>query len=65
MAAKNDITGDAIRSKPSSNKYAEGWERIFGKKSVKESNLINRFDSNKETDDGNEDLRNVPEGKVG
>ena len=32
MAAKNDITGDAIRSKPSSNKYAEGWDRIFGKK---------------------------------
>ena len=32
MAAKNDITGDAIRSKPVSDKYAEGWERIFGKK---------------------------------
>lgn len=32
MAAKNDITGDAIRSKTSNQKYAEGWERIFGKK---------------------------------
>lgn len=31
MTTKNDITGDAIRSKPSNNKYAEGWERIFGK----------------------------------
>lgn len=33
MAAKNDITGDSIRSSTSGNqKYAEGWERIFGKK---------------------------------
>jgi hypothetical protein len=32
MAAKNDITGDAIRSKTSNKKYADGWERIFGKK---------------------------------
>jgi hypothetical protein len=32
MAAKNDVTGDSIRSKNSNRKYAEGWERIFGKK---------------------------------
>lgn len=37
MAAKNDITGDAIRSKTSTKKYAEGWERIFGKKKDGES----------------------------
>lgn len=31
MAAKNDVTGDSIRTKNSNKKYAEGWERIFGK----------------------------------
>ena len=30
--ARNDITGNALRSKPPSDKYNEGWERIFGKK---------------------------------
>jgi hypothetical protein len=36
MAAKNDVTGDAIRSKSSNQKaYADGWDRIFGKKKVK------------------------------
>lgn len=33
MAAKNDITGDSIKTKTGNEKaYAEGWERIFGKK---------------------------------
>lgn len=32
MASKNDITGDSIRSRGSSKKYDEGWDRIFGKK---------------------------------
>ena len=31
MTAKNDITGDALRSKAPNDKYAEGWDRIFGK----------------------------------
>jgi hypothetical protein len=30
--ARNDITGDSIQSKPSSDLYRDGWERIFGKK---------------------------------
>ena len=34
MTAKNDITGDALRSKAPNDKYAEGWDRIFGKKQV-------------------------------
>ena len=29
MTAKNDITGDAIRSKPS-RAYSDNWEKIFG-----------------------------------
>ena len=31
--AKNDITGDSIRSKAQNEKYSDGWDRIFGKKS--------------------------------
>ena len=30
--ARNDITGNALRTKPPSDKYNEGWEKIFGKK---------------------------------
>lgn len=34
MTAKNDITGDALRTKAPSQKYADGWDRIFGKKDI-------------------------------
>jgi hypothetical protein len=34
VAAKNDVTGDALRTKAPNDKYAEGWDRIFGKKEV-------------------------------
>lgn len=30
--AKNDITGDEIRSRPTSKVYAEQWEVIYGNK---------------------------------
>ena len=32
MATKNDITGDALISRVSNDKYAEGYDRVFGKK---------------------------------
>ena len=34
MASRNDITGDLIKTKANSDTdaYADGWERIFGKK---------------------------------
>lgn len=33
MTTRNDITGDLIQTKTTSDdKYADGWERIFGKK---------------------------------
>jgi hypothetical protein len=33
MTAKNDITGDSIRTKSNNHKaYADGWDRIFGKR---------------------------------
>jgi len=32
MTAKNDITGDALKTKQSTDQYRTGWERIFAKK---------------------------------
>ena len=33
MAAKNDVTGDSIKTKTGNQSaYAKGWERIFGGK---------------------------------
>lgn len=34
MAAKNDITGDLIKTKTSGQAYEDGWDRIFGKKDI-------------------------------
>lgn len=31
MVAKNDITGDALQTKPSSELYRENYTKIFGK----------------------------------
>ena len=38
--AKNDITGDEIRSKPVTKAYIDGWNRIFGKKKNKKSTTL-------------------------
>ena len=35
--AKNDITRDKIKTKPQNDKYAKGWDRIFGKKNSDET----------------------------
>lgn len=32
MTAKNDITGDKIKSRLQSAAYATGWDRVFGAK---------------------------------
>lgn len=32
MTTKNDITGDALKTKPASEKYRDNWDRIFGQK---------------------------------
>ncbi len=32
MTAKNEHTGDLLKSKVGNKKYADGWDRIFGKK---------------------------------
>ena len=43
MAAKNDITGDEIKSKTTSSAYEDGWDRIFGKK--KEPSVTDKIKS--------------------
>lgn len=35
MVAKNDITGDSIVSRPSTEAFIKGWERIFNQKEDK------------------------------
>ena len=30
--ARNDVTGDLLRSKPANDMFEQGWDRIFGKK---------------------------------
>ena len=35
--ARNEITRDKIKTKPQNDKYATGWERIFGKKKLDET----------------------------
>lgn len=36
MAAKNDVTGDSIKTKTGNpNAYAKGWDRIFSSKKSK------------------------------
>lgn len=37
--ARNDITGDFIQSKPSSDMFDEGYERIWGKKKKEPSRM--------------------------
>jgi len=35
--SKNDITGDSIITKNTTDKYRDGWDRIFGKKKSEEA----------------------------
>jgi len=45
MSANNDITGDIIRTKPSSINYRDGWERIFRKKKQAQAEIIEKMAS--------------------
>lgn len=40
--ARNDITGDSISTRTSSDAFRDGWERIYGKKDIKEDREINK-----------------------
>lgn len=55
MTAKNDVTGDRIISRSSSERYRENWERIFGKKtSSLSSNVVDGTQPHVSTNDGDE-----------
>jgi len=43
---RNDVTGDFIRSKPNSDMFEEGHERIFGKK---KKQVLPEYELNKST----------------
>lgn len=34
MTTRNDITGDTLQTKATTDKYRDGWDRIFGKKEL-------------------------------
>jgi len=44
MTTKNDVTGDALRSRASNKKYNDGWDRIFGNKNKSEKKEDERKD---------------------
>lgn len=46
MTAKNDITGDAIRSRSSSQKYIDNYDKIFRKPNENITDAINDSPSN-------------------
>lgn len=37
MATKNDVTGDSIQTKLTSDLYRQNWDKIFGKKTKKKT----------------------------
>jgi len=52
--ARNDITHDKIKTKPQNDKYATGWERIFGDKETDNDN-----DNDNDNEDGDRDSTSV------
>jgi hypothetical protein len=50
MAAKNDVTGDSLRTRVSNDKYSEGWDRIFGKKDENKPKETEQTNSTQEVD---------------
>lgn len=64
MATRNDITGDSIQTKTSSQAYRDNWDAIFGKKkqiteevldTYNDERLVSKFDKeNKSLDNDSE-----------
>ena len=51
MAAKNDVTGDELRSKISTTQYRDNWDLIFKKDKMSEENNISDKQENIEMRD--------------
>lgn len=54
MVAKNDITGDPIKTRAGNSAYSEGWDRIFIPKinNVTEKTLFEMMDDAQKVDGG-------------
>jgi hypothetical protein len=39
MTAHNDVTGDSLVTKAATDKYRDGWDRIFGKNKLSEKDV--------------------------
>lgn len=50
--AKNDVTGDEIRTKSTSNKYRDNWDAIF-RKNVKDQEQPDRQNQREQNDFSN------------
>ena len=40
MTARNDITGDLLKSKTNNDAFRDGWDRIFGNKPAVEAPTV-------------------------
>jgi hypothetical protein len=47
--ARNEITHDKIKTKPQNDKYATGWERIFGNKETDNDNDNDNKDGDRDS----------------
>ena len=53
MIAKNDVTGDELRSKISTTQYRDNWDLIFKKDKINEKNNISDKQKNMKIKDTN------------
>jgi len=53
MAARNDVTGDPIQTRPSSQAYRDNWDAIFGKKKEDKKAVSDTSQENKSLDNNN------------
>lgn len=42
MTTKNDVTGDALKSKPSSAAYRDNYDKVYGAKKTSKPKEANR-----------------------
>ena len=59
MTSKNDITGDSIASKKSTDDYRDGWDRIFGQHKKVQTNDDNSA-NNADKSDHKQDVTPAP-----
>jgi hypothetical protein len=48
MTSRNDVTGDLLSSKPATDSFRDGWERIFGKNKESKQDVVVADDTSTE-----------------